>query len=105
TVIDFIPAILQAAIILLFAWIIASIVRWIIIRGTEKTKIQTFLSKIKLAETEEQVKQFVETLGKVTFYLVLLLFIPGILDALNITGVAEPFSSLLSSILGVLPNI
>lgn len=105
TVLSFIPAIVKAAIILLFAWIAAMIVRWLIVRGTEKTKLQTLLAKVKLAETEEQVKKFIDTLGKVAFYLTLLLFIPGILDALNISGVAQPFSGLLSSILDFIPKL
>src|SRR5699024_3963226 len=40
---SFIPTVLSAALILLLAWVIASLVQWIIVKGTEKAKIQQFL--------------------------------------------------------------
>lgn len=105
TFFSFIPAVIKAAIILLFAWIIASVVQWLIVKGTEKIKIQDLLSKLKLANTPEDVHKFMNTLGKVAFYLILLIFIPGVLDALNIAGVAEPFSAIVATILAFIPKL
>jgi|SRR5690625_1002406 len=105
TFFSFIPAVLKAAIILIVAWILASFVRWFIVNGTEKAKIQSLLFKVKLAETKEDVKQFMDTLGQIAFYLIILVFIPGILDALNIAGVAQPFSSLVETILAFIPKL
>src|SRR5699024_5779998 len=68
-------------------------------------KIQQLFFKIKLADTQEEVKKFMQTLGQVAFYLILLMVIPGILDALNISGVSQPFSSLLSNILIFIPKL
>lgn len=105
TFFSFIPAVIKAAIILLFAWVIASVVQWLIVKGTEKVKLQDLLSKLKLANTPEEVHRFMNTLGKVAFYLVLLIFIPGVLDALNIAGVAEPFSGIVATILAFIPKL
>src|SRR5690625_4704949 len=41
-----------------------------------------------------------DTLGQIAFYLIILVFIPGILDALNIARVFQSFSSLEETILG-----
>src|SRR5690625_4707466 len=105
TFFSFIPAVFKAAIILIVAWILASLVRWFIVSGTEKAKIQDLLYKLKLAETKADVKQFMDTLGQIAFYLIILVFIPGVLDALSIAGVAQPFSSLVETILAFIPKL
>lgn len=105
TFLSIIPAVLAAALILLFAWIIASIARWLIAEGSQKLNLQHLFFKLKIAKTETEIKKYTETLGKIVFYLILLLFIPGVLDALNIPGVAEPFSGLLTSILVFIPRL
>ncbi|MBR3121039.1 mechanosensitive ion channel [Oceanobacillus profundus] len=105
TFLSIIPAVLAAALILLFAWIIASIARWLIVQGSKKLNLQHLFFKLKIAKTESEIKKYIDTLGNIAFYLLLLLFIPGVLDALNIQGVAEPFSGLLSSILVFIPKL
>lgn len=105
TFFGFIPAVLKAGIILIFAWIIASIVQWLIVKGTEKVRFQELLAKLKLANTPEDVHGFMNTLGKVAFYLILLIFIPGVLDALNIAGVSQPFSGIVATILAFIPKL
>lgn len=105
TFFSFIPAVLKAALILVFAWIVASLVQWLVVKGTEKAKIQHLLFKMKLANTTEQVHTFMNTVGKVAFYIVLLIFIPGVLDALNIAGVAQPFSGLVAGMLAFIPKL
>ena len=105
TFFDFIPAVLKAALILVFAWVIATVVQWFIVKGTKKLNIQHLFFKMKMAKTEEEIAAFTETIGKITFYLILLLFIPGVLDALNIAGVAQPFSGLLATILAFIPKL
>src|SRR5699024_7999174 len=53
----------------------------------------------------ETASSYIEKAGKVVFYLILLLFIPGVLKALSIGGVAEPFSSLIETILAFIPKL
>lgn len=105
TIFSFVPAILKAAIILVAAWLLATVVRWLITRGTEKSKIQEGFYKIKLADTKEEVKSFMETLGQVAFYLILFVSIPAILDALSIFGLAQPFTGLITTVLTFVPKL
>ncbi|MEC5424889.1 mechanosensitive ion channel [Virgibacillus sp. C22-A2] len=105
TIFGVIPAVLKAVLILALAWIIASIVQWLIVHGTQKLNLLHLFYKMKLAKTEEEIKSYIERLGKVAFYLILLLFIPGVLDALNIAGVAQPFSGLLATMLAFIPKL
>lgn len=103
TFFDFIPAVLKAALILILAWVIATVVQWLIVEGTKKINLQHLFYKMKLAKTEEEITKYMETVGKVVFYLILLLFIPGVLDALSITGVSQPFSGLITTLLAFIP--
>ncbi|GGP13846.1 mechanosensitive ion channel [Oceanobacillus neutriphilus] len=105
TFLDFIPAVIKAALILLLAWVIATIVQWLIVQGSRKLRIQRLFTKLGIADSEEGIRKTTETVGKFAFYLILLLFIPGVLQALNIQGVAEPFSGLLASILNFIPKL
>ncbi|HLR61641.1 MAG TPA: mechanosensitive ion channel [Lentibacillus sp.] len=105
TIFGFIPAVLKAALILVFAWVLATIVKWLIVQGGSKLNLQKLFSKMKITDDEETAKGYLEKIGEIVFYLVLLLFVPGILNALSITGVSEPFSSLLSTMLAFIPKL
>lgn len=105
TIFAFVPAVLKAAIILAVAWVIATLVKWLITRGTEKAKIQEVFYKIRLADTKEEVASFMETLGQVAFYLILFVSIPAILDALSIFGLSQPFTGLISTVLAFIPKL
>ncbi|HLR23370.1 MAG TPA: mechanosensitive ion channel [Pseudogracilibacillus sp.] len=99
----FIPAVLKAAIILALAFIIAGLLRWLVITLGNKAGLDKLFSKLKIADTVEKTEEYVKNAGQVVFYLILLLFLPGVLDALNISGVAEPFSDMLATVLGFIP--
>lgn len=105
TLLAVIPAILKAALLLAVAWIIATVVQWLITDGSRRLNLTKFFHKIRLAKSEEDVQHYMQTIGKVAFYLILLLFLPAILNALNISGIAEPFTGLLNAMLAFIPNL
>ncbi|MDY0393139.1 mechanosensitive ion channel [Virgibacillus halophilus] len=105
TFFSFIPAVLKAALILLLAWAVATVIQWLIVKGTKKINLQHLFFKMHIAKTEAEIFSLMEKIGKVVFYLILLLFIPGVLDALNIRGVSQPFSTILANILAFIPKL
>ncbi len=46
-----------------------------------------------------------KSLGDIAYWLVFLIFLPGILGALNLGGLLEPIQGMLNKILDFLPNI
>lgn len=104
TFFSFIPAVLKAALILILAWVLATAIQWFIVQGTKKMNLQHLFFKMKMAKTEEEISEIMNKVGKIAFYLILLLFIPGVLEALSIAGLAEPFSALLATILAFIPK-
>lgn len=105
TILAFIPAVLKAALILVLAWLVASAVQWLIVQGSKKLNLLHLFYKLRMAKTEEEINSIVTKTGRFAFYLILLLFIPGVLHALNIEGVAQPFAGILASILAFVPKL
>ncbi|WP_246206621.1 mechanosensitive ion channel [Virgibacillus ihumii] len=101
----FIPTVLKAALILLLAFVLATVIQWLVVTGGKKVNLQKVFSKLKISATDEDAENAIETVGKVVFYLILLLFIPGVLDALSIEGVSEPFAGLLATVLAFIPKL
>lgn len=101
----FIPAVLKAALILALAFVLALVIQWGIVKGGKKSGLGKLFVKLRVAETIEKAEEYIVIVGRVAFYLILLLFIPGVLDALSIQGVAEPFSGLLNTILSFIPKL
>ena len=100
-----VPNILKAALILLFGWIIASILKVIVQKLGEAFKVDAIFQRIKITKSKEESSKLIENAAKVVFYLVLFIFLPGVLSALNITGIAEPFSGVLDSLFAFVPKL
>jgi hypothetical protein len=74
--------------------------------------VRTVVTKLLARSTLDEklsaaadVKPISETLGHVLYWLIILLFIPGILGALGIEGLLEPAESMLAEVLAMVPNI
>lgn len=100
-----VPNILKAALILLCAWLVASGLKYLIKKTGTTLKVQEKLSKWKLADYTAQQPKIMDSIANIAFYLVLLLFLPAVLDALNLYGVSEPFANMIQSILAFLPKL
>lgn len=105
TLLAAIPNILKAALVLLFAYIIAVVLRMIIVKGGTKLMANEKVRSNKMLQGQADLSNYPKIAGDIVFYLVLLIFLPGVLDALNISSVSEPFSQLLSSFLGFIPRL
>lgn len=100
-----IPNILKAGLILLFAWLIASALKFLIQKGGKKLGVHEKLSKYKLTEDNQQTTNAVDTVANIVFYLVLLMALPAVLSALNLRGVSEPFENMIEGILSFIPKL
>jgi hypothetical protein len=98
-VLGFVPKIIAAGVLLLVAWIIAVIAR------TGATKALGATSLDEKLSSEADMRPMSESLGNVLYGLVLLLFMPAILDALEMQGLLEPVQAMLDQMLGMLPNV
>ena len=100
-----VPSILKAALILLFAWLIATGLSLLIRKSGRTLKVHEKLSKWNLTDNKEQPANVIDNVAKIVFYLTLLVFLPAVLGALNLNGIAGPFTGMLESILAFLPKL
>lgn len=101
---DYIPGLLGAVLLALIAWVVAVILRAIVVRLCKLAKLDDRLTRHGAIEEDEQVS-ITDTLGTLTFWLVILLFIPAILEALGIAAIALPFQQAIGAFFDYLPNI
>jgi len=103
-ILGFLPLILSAAALLLVAWIVATVVRFVITRGLRAVRLDDWLTRQAEVDTSGQASVS-GMLGNVAYWLVFLLFLPAILGALQVEGLTEPVEGVVNEILGVLPSI
>lgn len=103
-IVTFLPNLLVAAVLLFVAWLLATFLRMLVVRLLNVSGLTRRLSEG--AEVEEGATQTAsQTIGNVVYWLVFLLFLPAILDALNLQGLLAPVQSMVNDILSFLPNL
>ncbi len=100
----FLPSVFWAGVLLLVAWIVASILRFLITRGMKTAKLDDWLTKEAEVDTPEAASVS-ETLGTVVYWLIFLVFLPAIIGVLGLEGLLEPVQGVVTEILGALPGI
>lgn len=101
---EYMPRLFGAGLLLFVAWVIASISKLVILRVLSTAKIDKRLEE-KAGIHEEKKAPLTNTLGDAVYWVVFLLFLPAILDALAVEGLLGPVQSMVSQVLGFLPNI
>lgn len=97
-----IGSIIVAALILVVAFVAAAIVKSLVLKLIDKTKLKDILTK---ADAEGKAGSAREFTGKLVYLLVFLLFVPAIFSALGLGSVMAPISNILNTIWGYVPNI
>ena len=100
----FLPSIFWAAVLLLVAWITASVLRFIIVRGLKAARLDDWLTQQAEVETPEATSVS-ETLGNVVYWLVFLVFLPAVVGVLGLQGMLGPVQGVVEGILNALPGI
>jgi hypothetical protein len=103
-VFQFLPHIVAAALLLLIAWILAKVLRAIIARVLTAANVDERLSGQLGAEPERGVS-VTNTLADTVYWLVFLLFLPAVLNALAMQGLLAPVQGMMTKALDFLPNI
>jgi Conserved TM helix len=98
----FIPKILAAAFLLGIAWVVATLVKTIVTRGLGAFNIE---QRLGLETAESSDFSLTNTLGNALYWFIFLLFLPAILNALQLNGTLEPVQDMLNEVLAMLPNI
>ncbi len=98
-----IPDILVAIIILVVAFYVAKFAKKLVVKLLKSVKAEAFLSKLGIKDTVTN--SSIEFVGKLVYFVVFLLFLPGALDKLDLYSVSTPISGMVSSFLAFIPRL
>ena len=103
--------VLQAVILLVIAFIVAGIARWLVKKLLSKTKLNEVEEKANVnplgaPDTSVKTKMSLGSfIANLVYFIVFMLFVPGIFSSLGVMGVSDPITAFLVTILSYLPNI
>lgn len=104
TIMVFVPRLLGAALLLLIAWILASLLKRVVFQVLSSAGVDEKLGQEADMEGKKQIP-LSQTMANVVYWLVFLLFLPAILDSLALQGLLGPIQDMVDKILNFLPNI
>ncbi|ABW27034.1 conserved TM helix repeat-containing protein [Acaryochloris marina MBIC11017] len=106
-VLGYLPQIGGAIALMGVAWIIATLVKMVVIRVLQSLSIDERLSAASGPEdaSGQQPISISETLGNTIYWFIFLLFLLPILETLKLQGPLQPVQAMVQDILEVLPNV
>ncbi len=99
------PRVVGAGLLLLVAWVVATVMRFFVRKVTSATKLDERLSQATSEGEEKPPATFSKTAAEAVYWLVFLLFLPAILNALALPGLLEPVQAMVGKVLSFLPNL
>ena len=101
---SYFPRFVEAGFVLLVAWIVASACRLVAMRVLSLAKIDKQL-EVQAGVRHEKGVPLAKTLSDAIYWLMFLLFLPALLDALTLEGLLEPVQGMTDKVLSFLPNL
>ena len=95
----FLPRLVAGGLLILVAWLAAVAVRAVVNRVLDSSGLDEKLS------ANAGMQPMRKSVGNMLFWLVILLFVPAILDAFDLSGLLDPVKAMVAKILDLLPNI
>ncbi|MBL7050238.1 MAG: mechanosensitive ion channel [Nitrospira sp.] len=100
----FAPKLIGAGILMLVAWVAATLLRMIVSKAMTTAKVDERLGSS--AGTEEGARvNITKPISDTVYWLVFLIFLPAVLGALEMKGLLEPVQGMFNKILSTLPNV
>lgn len=95
---EYVPRLLAGLVLALVAWLLASVVRAMVNKVLSKTTLDEKLSK------HAGMAPISGGLSQALFWLIILLFVPAILGALQMEGLLDPLREMVAKALDIVPN-
>ena len=100
---DAIPNVLAAVIWLILGFLIATLVKNLVVKALKAIKIDKYLTKWGV--TTETKNTAIDFVGKLIFFVVFLMFLPVAFGKLGISALTSPINTLVNSFIGFIPNL
>ena len=96
---DYAPKLLAAGLLALVAWLVATLARGAIQKVLDKTSLDEKLSE------QANMSPMSESLSQAVYWLIILLFVPAVLGALQMEGLLTPLREMTAKAVDMLPNL
>lgn len=100
----YLPNLVGAALLLLLAWVVATLLRTLVYKGLAAMKLDERVGG-RLDRDAGQPLTLAQPLSSAVYWIVFVMFLPAILDALNLNGLLGPVQGMLTPLLAYLPNL
>ncbi len=101
---NYLPKLISGGVLALVAWLVATVTRVVVTKALSATSLDSKLFG-ESGKPGADKSSLSNSIGNLLFSFVLLLFIPGILGALQMEGLLLPIQAMVQKMLGTLPNI
>ena len=98
------PRLLGAGLLLLFAWIVATVLKFVVTRVLTGVKIDERLSS-EIGKKKDRRLPVTKSIAEIVYWLVFLFFLPAVLGTLGLEGLLQPVQGMLDKMLSVLPHL
>lgn len=98
-------AVVSAVLILVAAFVVATIVKALVMKLLNKGKVSAVLEKADTAGSDSKSGTTKDFIGKLVFLLVFLLFVPAIFNVLGLSSITSPINGLLNTVWSYVPNV
>jgi hypothetical protein len=98
-ILGYLPKLIAGTVLLLLAWIVATVLRGAVNKLLGATGLDQRIA------AEAGMQPLSQSVGNVLFWLVILLFLPAVLAAYEITGLLDPVKGMVGKAINMLPNI
>nr|WP_300005670.1 mechanosensitive ion channel [Tissierella sp.] len=105
SILMYIPNILKALVLFLIAWGIAVLVKNLLQKVLVKMNVGDHLAKGRNPADPAYGKDKVKSIAQIAYFLVFLLFLPAILDALDMESVSGPITNMMQNLLAFIPRL
>jgi hypothetical protein len=102
---EYIPHIISACVLMIAAWVIASLLRSIIVVVLGKCNLDTKVAT-EIERKEAKPVPLTKSLGDAVYWLIFLIFVPLVLEALELDkSLLEPINNMFAKVLAFLPQL
>ncbi len=103
SLLNMVPDVIFALLLLVVAFLAAKIVRSIVLKLLKIVNIEKWLGKVGVKE--EAAGGVIQFIAKLVYFVTFLLFLPGVLDKLGMHSVSSPISNMVYSFMAFLPKL
>lgn len=98
-----VPDVIIALLVLVLAFVVAWIAKKLVIKLAKVVGVERAMARA--GSTKENIEKTIRFVGKLVYFIVFLLFVPGIFEKLGLNNVATPLVSMMNNLVAYLPNI